>query len=167
MGDPLQAEIVEVRHGLSDGLGFIDPTRVATLTDFTESSCLDFGEQENLFIDKLATCMPWFVNSRMDRFREAPAAVRYQPLVARVLAMDEPTWKAFKPGVRALDAELARAAAESGELHYSIRYNAFMGVRSDYYLAEEAGIEWVTAAALPVPERLAELSLAAAAAEIS
>ena len=41
-----------------------------------------------------------------------------------------------------------------------------MGVRSDYYLAEETGIEWATAAAKPVPERLRELALAAAAAEV-
>ena len=33
---------------------------------------------------------------------------------------------------------------------------------SDYYLAEEAGIEWHTAAALPVPEGLRALSAAAA-----
>ena len=80
--------------------------------------------------------------------------------------MDEVAWREFKPRVRALDAEHSRAAALAEELHYSIRYNAFMGVRSDYYLAEEAGIEWVTAAARPVPERLAELALAAAAAEV-
>jgi anaerobic magnesium-protoporphyrin IX monomethyl ester cyclase len=153
-------------HRLSVQGGFIDAARAATLTDFTESSCLDFGADENLFIDKLATCMPWFVNSRLDRFGAAPAAARYAPLVERVLAMDEAAWREFKPGVRALDAELSRAAAQAEELHYSIRYNAFMGVRSDYYLAEEAGIEWVTAAARPVPERLAELALAAAAAEV-
>jgi hypothetical protein len=29
-----------------------------------------------------------------------------------------------------------------------------MGVRSDFYLAEEAGIEWHTAAAKPVPDAL-------------
>jgi len=153
-------------HRLSVAGGFVDAARAATLTDFTESSCLDFGSEENLFIDKLATCMPWFVNSRLDRWREAPAAARYRPLVDAVLAMDADAWAAFKPTVRERDAELARAAAKAGELHYSIRYNAFMGVRSDYYLAEEAGIEWVTAAEKPVPERLAELALAAAAAEV-
>jgi hypothetical protein len=40
-----------------------------------------------------------------------------------------------------------------------------MGVRSDYYLAEEAGIEWATAAAKPVAE-LREAALAAAASEV-
>jgi radical SAM superfamily enzyme YgiQ (UPF0313 family) len=153
-------------HRLAVQGGFVDAERAGTLTDFTESSCLDFGPDENLFVQKLAVCMPWFVNSRLDRFGEAPAAARYRPLVERVLALDEEAWKEFQPRVRDLDAELARASAAAGELHYSIRYNAFMGVRSDYYLAEEQGIEWSTAAALPVPERLRELSLSAAAAEV-
>jgi hypothetical protein len=41
-----------------------------------------------------------------------------------------------------------------------------MGVRSDFYLAEESGVEWLTAAAKPVPERLRALALAAAAEEV-
>jgi anaerobic magnesium-protoporphyrin IX monomethyl ester cyclase len=146
--------------------GYIDAAKEVKLTDFTESSCMDFGAAENLFIDKLATCMPWFVNSRLDRYREAPASERYRPIAERVLAMPLDEWERFKPAVRKLDAELSAAAVAAGELHYAIKYNAFMGVRSDYYLAEEAGIEWHTAAARPVPERLAELALAAAASEM-
>ena len=146
--------------------GFLRADQEVTLTNFTESSCLDFGAEENLFVDKLAACMPWFVNSRLDRFRHAPAAARYRPLVERVLALDAAQWQAFKPTLRELDARVSADAAAAGELHYAIRYNAFMGVRSDYYLAEEAGIEWSTAAALPVPERLRELALAAAASEV-
>jgi anaerobic magnesium-protoporphyrin IX monomethyl ester cyclase len=153
-------------HRLSVQGGYIDPARTASLTDFTESSCLDFGAEENLFVDKLATCMPWFVNSRLDQWREAPASRRYRPLAEHVLALDAAEWQAFKPGVRAQDQALAAAAAAAGELHYSIRYNAFMGVRSDFYLAEEAGVEWLTAAEKPVPERLRQLALAAAAAEV-
>jgi radical SAM superfamily enzyme YgiQ (UPF0313 family) len=146
--------------------GFLRADQEVTLTSFTESSCLDFGADENLFIDKLATCMPWFVNSRIDRFRAAPASARYKPLVERVLAMSHDEWEAFKPSVREVDAQFAAAATAAQELHYAIRYNAFMGVRSDYYLAEEAGIEWHTAAAKPVPERMRELALAAAASEV-
>lgn len=152
-------------HQLAIAGGFIDPARAGTLTDFTESSCLDFGAEENLFVEKLATCMPWFVNARAGDFHDFPAAHRYRPLVERVLAMDRAAWEAFKPGVRALDRELAAECARAAELHYSIRFNAFMGVRSDFYLAEESGVEWLTAAARPVPERLRELALAAAAAE--
>ena len=67
--------------------------------------------------------------------------------------------------MREVDRELSAAAARADELHYAIRYNAFMGVRSDYYLAEEAGIEWYTASAKPVAE-LREAALAAAASEV-
>ena len=159
-------------HRLSLQGGFLREERAATLTDFTESSCLDFGPEENLFIDKLATCMPWFVNARLDAYRPAPASARYRPIVEQVLAMDAAAWEAFKPTVGERDRELASDATAAQELHYSIRYNAFMGVRSDYYLAEETGIEWSTAAAKPVPDRLRELArmreqaLAAAAAEV-
>ena len=153
-------------HRLAIEGGFLKQEREVTLTDFTESSCLDFGAAENLFIDKLATCMPWFVNARLDRWRNAPAAARYRPLVERVSAMDQAQWDAFKPSVEEVDRLTAALAAGAGELHYSIRYNSFMGVRSDYYLSEEQGIEWATAAAQPVPERLRQLALAAAAAEM-
>jgi radical SAM superfamily enzyme YgiQ (UPF0313 family) len=145
--------------------GYITPEKVATLTDFTDSSCLDFGAEENLFIDKLAACMPWFVNARLERFGAAPASRRYRPLVDEVLALDDAAWQAFKPRVRAMDAELSARAARAGELHYALRFNAFMGVRSDYYLSEELGVEWATAAAKPVPDRLRELALSAAAHE--
>ena len=136
-----------------------------SLSTFTDGSILDFGAEENLFIDKLGKCMPWFVNSRLDRFRDAPAAPRYRAIVERVLAMDAEEWARFEPSVRDVDRELSAAAAEADELHYAIRYNAFMGVRSDYFLAEEAGIEWHTAAAKPVLE-LREAALAAAASEV-
>ena len=77
--------------------------------------------------------------------------------------MDAAEWKRFKPKVRGLDASMARSAVAAGEEHYAIKYNAFMGVRDDYYLAEEGRDrlqpqaratkpvdEWVTAAAKPV-----------------
>ena len=142
--------------------GYIDPARLPRLTDFTESSCLDFGVEENLFVEKLAAAMPWFVNSRLAAARgvdEAtlPAVARYRPWAEKVLALDEAGWRAFKPRLGELDASLAAEAVAAGEEHYAIRYNAFMGVRDDYYLAEEraaAGVdeadEWTTAAAKPV-----------------
>jgi hypothetical protein len=153
-------------HQLSIQGGFVDPAKAGTLTDFTVSSCLDFGAEENLFIEKLAACMPWFVNARAAEHHDVPAARRYQPFVDEVLALDRAGWERFQPRVRELDRELSQAATRAGELHYSIRYNAFMGVRSDFFLAEDAGVEWATAAAKPVPERLRALALAAAADEV-
>ncbi len=146
--------------------GYVDPKKAGSLTDFTSTSALDFGEEQNLFVEKLATCMPWFVNARLERFGEAPASARYGALVEDVLGQGRGAWERFQLHVPELDQELSREATRAGELHYSIRYNAFMGVRSDYVLAEEHGIEWATAAAKPVPERLRELALAAAADEV-
>jgi len=153
-------------HQLSIEGGFVDPAKVGTLTDFTVSSCLDFGAEENLFVEKLAACMPWFVNARAAELREFPAGERYRPIVEELLALDRAGWEAFQPRVRDIDRELSRAAARAGELHYAIRYNAFMGVRSDFFLAEDSGIEWATAAAKPVPDRMRDLALAAAADEV-
>jgi radical SAM superfamily enzyme YgiQ (UPF0313 family) len=150
-----------VSYRMSLEAGQIDPERMATLTDFTESSCLSFGAEEDLFVDKLATCMAWFVNARLDRYSLAPSAERYRPLADRVLRMESAEWEAFRSEVRAVDAEISDAAARAGELHYAIRYEASMGVRSDWFLAEEAGVEWTTAAARPVPERLRALTAAA------
>jgi radical SAM superfamily enzyme YgiQ (UPF0313 family) len=140
------------------------PGRELGLTDFTDRSCMDFGAEENLLVEKLGLCMPWFVNERLDRFREAPASRRYRPLVEQVLALDAQQWAAFQPRIRELDREYSRAAAANDELHYAIRYNRFMGVRSDYYLAEEQGLEWHTASARPDHE-LRQAALAAAASE--
>jgi radical SAM superfamily enzyme YgiQ (UPF0313 family) len=139
---------------LSIEAGHVDVDKLAGQTDFTESSALDFGEEENLFIAKLGRCMPWFVNARMAAFRDAPASARYRPLVDRVLAMDRAEWEAFEPTVGALDAELSAACTAAGELHYAIKYNDFMGVRSDFFLAEEAGREWFTAAARPTSDEV-------------
>ena len=46
--------------------------------------------------------------------------------------------ESFRPRVPELDAELSAAAVRAGELHYAIRYHDFLGVRSDWFLAEEA-----------------------------
>jgi hypothetical protein len=87
--------------------------------------------------------------------------------VEEVLALDEDGWREFRGTVRERDKELSAAAVAAGELHYAIRYNSFMGVRSDYFLAEERGSEWFTAAAKPSQQDLANRALAAAAAEFA
>lgn len=155
-------------HRMTIEGGYLREGAADDLTTFTDGSALDFGAEENLFIDQLGTLMPWFVNARLAKFHDEPASKRYAPIVERVLAMSAQEWSAFKPNVRAVDRELSSAAAAAGELHYAIRYNAFMGVRSDYYLAEESGIEWFTAAAKPAVSstKSSEAALAAAAAEL-
>ncbi len=139
---------------MSVDAGHVDLEQLAKQTDFTWASALDFGEEENLFIAKLGRCFSWFVNARMDHFGAAPASARYRTVVEEILAMDRATWEAFEPHVSARDAELSAACIEAGELHYAIKYNDFMGVRSDFFLAEEEGREWFTASARPTREEV-------------
>jgi len=146
--------------------GFISPAQVTSQRTFLDGSPLDFGPSQNLFIAKLGVLMPWFVNARLDRFHDAPAAARYRPLVEQVLALDAAGWQAFRPRLRALDAEVSARCAAAGELHYALRYNASMGVRSDWFLAEDAGLEWTTAAARPSRADVAAPALAYAAVEV-
>ncbi|MDP6539095.1 MAG: radical SAM protein [Planctomycetota bacterium] len=129
--------------------GHVRPEDVTSLRTFFDGSCLDFGAEENLFVAKLGKLMPWFVNARLDRHHDSPASETYGPWVERVLAMDAGEWAAFAPRIEEVDGQLSEAAGAAGALHYSIRYNAFMGVRSDWVTAEESGLEWATAAAPP------------------
>ncbi|MAF66249.1 MAG: hypothetical protein CMJ84_11415 [Planctomycetes bacterium] len=145
-------------HDLAVSGGHLRPEDVTSLRTFFDGSSLDFGAEENLLIAKLGKLMPWFVNSRLDRFHGAPAAGRYRPWVERVLAMDAHEWAAFTPRMSAVDEGLSEACRVAGELHYSIRYNAFMGVRSDWIETEETGFEWTTAAATPAQPVAVEVS---------
>jgi radical SAM superfamily enzyme YgiQ (UPF0313 family) len=148
--------------------GYIDPAKLASLTDFTAGSALDFGAEENLFVEKLAAVMPWFVNARLDAHGPAPAAARYRPALDWLLDLPREAWERERPRLRDIDRSLSANASAAGERHYAIRYNASMGVRSDFFLAEEAGREWYTAAAPAVPPELerARSSLTAAANEV-
>ncbi len=107
---------------------FIDWDKMERLTNFTEASCLDFGEEQNLLIDKLAKTYPWFVNAHTD-FRCAPL---YEKLTRMVLAMDRQGWEKVRDEMRALDKEISDTLSAPNDQHYAIRFNPFMGVRSDW-----------------------------------
>ncbi len=108
--------------------GFIDWEKMENLTNFTDASCLDFGGEQNLFIDKLAKTYPWFVNAHTD-FSSAPL---YERLTRLVMSMDEKNWGKISKEMRFLDREISDALMTSKVPHYSIRFNPFMGVRNDW-----------------------------------
>jgi radical SAM superfamily enzyme YgiQ (UPF0313 family) len=112
--------------------GAVDPERLARLENFTDASALDFGPEHNLFLEKVGRAMPWFVNARCD----FPAAAVYRRKVAELLELDAAAWRARAPQIPAEDRRLSEELAARGMRHYAIRYNPFMGVVSDYFLAE-------------------------------
>jgi len=108
--------------------GFIDWEKMKNLANFTDASCLDFGEAHNLFIDKLIKAYPWFVNAQTG----FPTARLYEGLTQMVLAMDRPAWEKVRDTLRALDKDISDNLTTPEARHYAIRFNAFMGVRNDW-----------------------------------
>ncbi|MCX8044322.1 MAG: B12-binding domain-containing radical SAM protein [Desulfobacterota bacterium] len=113
---------------MSKKMGFIDEKKMSSLSNFTDDSCLDFGSEHNLWLAKVLKIFPWYVNARSG----FACASTYQHLVRDVEAMNEQQWSKASALIRARDAAHARTAEAAGQLHYAIRYNPFMAVRSDW-----------------------------------
>ncbi len=118
-----------VAYEMAEQKGLIDFQKMRSLTNFTEESCLDFGEAHNLLIDKLARAFPWFVNARSN----PSSSTRYRGLVGEIESMDRAAWEKVKDTIRSRDREISSTLAKAGKEHYAIKYNDFMGVRSDWF----------------------------------
>ncbi|MBW2056315.1 MAG: B12-binding domain-containing radical SAM protein [Deltaproteobacteria bacterium] len=117
-----------VAHELARQKGLIDFHKMQGLSNFTDESCLDFGEDHNLLIEKLAAAYPWFVNERAG----FPSSATYRELVSEIEGMDRRIWEETKGTIRSRDKEVSARLTQAGKIHYAIKYNDFMGVRSDW-----------------------------------
>lgn len=113
-------------------LGHIDHEKMTHMANFTEASCLDFGEEHNLFLRKVGRVMPWFVNACSD----LPAARFYRKKVVEVLSLDSQSWEEKTDNICEEDKIISRDFVKQEMSHYAIKYNPFMGVISDYFTAE-------------------------------
>ena len=120
-------------YAISERGGYIDFEKKEQLANFTDTSCLDFGPEQNLFLKKVGRVMPWFVNARA----EMACSDVYRQKVDELLALDEAAWEAVADRLIEEDKQLSAQMARAGKTHYAIKYNRFMGVISDYFLAEE------------------------------
>jgi anaerobic magnesium-protoporphyrin IX monomethyl ester cyclase len=119
-------------YELSAKLGYIDYEKMTHLINFTKRSCLDFGDEHNLFLKKVGCIMPWFVNA----YSDLPVAGFYRQKVEEILALDSQAWQEKADNIHAEDKELSRNFVKQGISHYAIKYNPFMGVISDYFTTE-------------------------------
>lgn len=111
----------------------IQPERMAALQNFTNASCLDFGEKQNLLLEKVGVVMPWFVNA----YSNFPVAPIYRERVEALIAMDRKEWEIAKEGLLEEDRALSARFVKEGLSHYAVKYNPFMGVISDYFTTQE------------------------------
>ena len=111
----------------------LDETRMGSIKNFFSESALDFGEAHNLLIEKMNAAFPWFVMSETG----LPAAPAYRSKVEELLKMPRAQFEKIRGDLRKMDAALSSGMVERGMEHYAIKYNEFMGVSSNYFLAEE------------------------------
>ncbi len=121
-------------HRMACEGGFIVEEKMESLRNFFTESPLDFGPEQNLLVDKLNAAYPWFVNAE----GETDCARVYRPLVKEIMRLDAEAWAERKPRIEAEDAEISAEMVRRNVSHYAVRYNRFMGVRSDYFLSEDS-----------------------------
>jgi radical SAM superfamily enzyme YgiQ (UPF0313 family) len=106
----------------------IDWDRWSGMGNYFDASCLKFGDEQDLFIEKLGALCSWYVNALTDW----PSAKTYAELVREVDAMDRETFRRRRADLVRHDRELSEELLRLDVPHYSIRYAHVMGVRSDF-----------------------------------
>ncbi len=108
--------------------GMIDFHKMKTLDNFTDETCMVLGEDVDLLIDKMKTLFCAFVNGYGDMDGEG----RYLDLVKKVESMPREVWTERKESVLEAAREIDAAMDRAGKPYYQVKYNPFMGVRSDW-----------------------------------
>ena len=120
-------------YELSEQGDYIDFAKMADTENFTDGSCLNFGKTHDLFLKKVGRVMPWFVNAQSD----LAVADFYRKKVEEILALDEKAWEKRLLYIEQEDSDISKKFVRQGLSHYAIKYNRFMGVISDYFMAED------------------------------
>jgi anaerobic magnesium-protoporphyrin IX monomethyl ester cyclase len=115
-------------YEIAKAQGTIDFEKMKTLDNFTDETCMDLGEEVNLLVDKVQQHFCAFVNGYGNMGR----ADLYRELIDRLEAAERSGWEEEKKGFAAEIAEMDRQAAAAEELLYTVKFNRFMGVRSDW-----------------------------------
>ena len=115
-------------YEIAEKSGQIDFEKMKELDNFTDETCMVLGEETDLYVDKVKSLLCIFVNGYADIDREG----KYRGLVERIEALDEKAWRKGKAAIIEEAKKLDKEMEEKGKLHYTVRYNAFMGVRSDW-----------------------------------
>jgi anaerobic magnesium-protoporphyrin IX monomethyl ester cyclase len=119
-------------HRMSIDAGYVNEEKVGSLLNFTDESALDFGEEHNLFLEKVGRIMPWFVNAYAG-FESSPI---YLERVNEILKMERAKWDRIAPSLLEEDKRISLELQKKNQSHYAVKYNPFMGVISDYFLRE-------------------------------
>ena len=115
----------------------IDYERMKGLGNYFDGSCLKFGPDHDLLIEKLGKAFHWWVNAESDW----PTAPIYRALVSELERMDRGAWDRAKSEILKRDRELSEELLQKGLPHYSVRYSHVMAVNSDFVNWERRQLE--------------------------
>jgi len=115
-------------YDIAKKAGQIDFDKMGLLDNFTDETCMMLGEEADLFVKKLKTMFCLFLNG----YADMDGQQKYAGLVREVEAATTEDWhknkELFVERLKMLDKEME----ENKKCFYTIKYNAFMGVRSDW-----------------------------------
>jgi anaerobic magnesium-protoporphyrin IX monomethyl ester cyclase len=112
-------------YQIAEEQGAIDFQKLSALDNFTDETCMNLGEETDLLVDKTKDFLCAFVNGYAD-------LPEYREVIARIESYDRDAWRTNKETIAKEIAEIDKRMRESGRRHYEVRYNRFMGVRSDW-----------------------------------
>ncbi len=105
--------------------GAIDFARMACLDNFTDETCMDLGADVNLYVKKVKDFFCAFVNG----YASVP---EYERIVSELESMDAGAYREQMAAIASRIDDADKTSRTSGRQHYEVRYNRFMGVRSDW-----------------------------------
>jgi anaerobic magnesium-protoporphyrin IX monomethyl ester cyclase len=115
-------------YEIAEKSGQIDFEKMRKLDNFTDETCMVLGDDIDLYVDKVKTFLCAFVNGYADIDGEQ----KYLELVKHIESLDKKAWQREKKALREEIDKLDKIMEEKGKLHYTVKYNPFMGVRSDW-----------------------------------
>ncbi len=115
-------------YRISEENDLIDREKMARLGNYFDGSCLRFGADHDLLLEKLGKVFHWYVNAESDW----PSAPIYRKLVDEVESWDRDAFERHKEALQERDRVLSEELLEKCIPHYSIRYSHVMAVNSEF-----------------------------------
>jgi len=111
-------------YDMSAKCGYINPDAMEDLSNFMEASCLDFGPEQNLRIQKLRRTIPWEVN-----VKTGYAPEKYRDKLRSAREADAEQWAEIEDRMPDVDSRISNSLLAEERTHYAIKYNEFMAVK--------------------------------------
>jgi radical SAM superfamily enzyme YgiQ (UPF0313 family) len=115
-------------YDISKKGNFINFDKMKTLDNFTDDTCLDFGEEHNLFLARLQRTFPWYVNAHCNNSSNGVFSV----LTKMIEKTSPPVWEDMKETIIPCDREISKLLKQAKVEHYAIKYNTFTAVNSEW-----------------------------------